>query len=203
MTEKEKMLSGKLYDTSDNELEQLKDKCKTLCIEYNRTLYAEKEKRERILNELLGGHKKSHVFMMPIYFDYGCNTFIGKDFFSNFNLTILDCARIDIGDGVMIGPNVTIAAPLHPLVASERAIRRHLDGRIYDLEYAKPVKIGNNVWIASNVVINGGVNIGDNAVIGSGSVVTRDIPPNSLAVGNPCRVLREISDNDRIFGKLQ
>lgn len=134
----------------------------------------------------------------PIYFDYGCNTTFGKFSGANFNFTCLDVCPVTIGDNVMIGPNVTLATPMHPLLPDERNIRQREDGSVYNLEYAKPIVIENDCWLASNVIVCGGVTIGEGSVIGAGSVVTRDIPPHSLAAGNPCKVIRKITEMDRI-----
>lgn len=197
MTEREKMVAGKLYNPTDKELEKLKAKVRQACIEYNRSNEDEQQKRYELLHSVLKSHKKNFYFEPNIRFDYGCNTSIGENFFANFNCTILDVCPVTIGDNVMFGPNVTIATPMHPIIGEERFISEHEDG-LYDLEYAKPITIGNGVWLASGVIVNGGVTIGDNAVIGSGSVVTKDIPANVIAVGNPCRVLREITEEDSI-----
>lgn len=197
MTEREKMVAGKLYNPTDKELEKLKAKVRQACIEYNRSNEDEQQKRYELLHSVLKSHKKNFYFEPNIRFDYGCNTSIGENFFANFNCTILDVCPVTIGDNVMFGPNVTIATPMHPIIGEERFISEHEDG-LYDLEYAKPITIGNGVWLASGVIVNGGVTIGDNAVIGSGSVVTKDIPANVIAVGNPCKVLREITEKDSI-----
>lgn len=197
MTEREKMVAGKLYNPTDKELEKLKAKVRQACIEYNRSNEDEQQKRYELLHSVLKSHKKNFYFEPNIRFDYGCNTSIGENFFANFNCTILDVCPVTIGDNVMFGPNVTIATPMHPIIGEERFISEHEDG-LYDLEYAKPITIGNGVWLASGVIVNGGVTIGDNAVIGSGSVVTKDIPANVIAVGNPCKVLREITEEDSI-----
>lgn len=195
MTEKEKMLAGMLYDGSDEELSECRLKARRLALRYNLLNEADPEK-QHILEELApnGG---SRIFLQaPIHFDYGCNTFFGKNVSANFNFTVLDCAPIHIGDNVMFGPNYTLAAPMHPLRWQERNIRQRTDGSLYNWEYAKPIHIGRNCWIAANVTICGGVTIGEGSVIGAGSVVTGDIPPNSLEAGNPCRILREITEAD-------
>ena len=114
------------------------------------------------------------------------------------DFTCLDVCEIHIGDNVMIGPNVTLATPMHPLLPEERNVRKREDGSFYNLEYAKPITIKDNCWLASNVVVCGGVTIGEGCVIGAGSVVTRDIPPYSLAAGNPCRVIRKITEKDHM-----
>ena len=134
----------------------------------------------------------------PVYFDYGIFTTMGENCYANFNFTVMDTCPVSIGDNVFFGPNCTIATPVHPFRWQERNIKYKEDGTAYDDEYGKPVKIGSNCWIASNVVIAGGVNIGEGCVIGAGCVVTRDIPANSLAVGNPCRVIRSITEEDSV-----
>ena len=198
MTEREKMLSGGLYNPTVPELAALSKRARQVCIKYNKTTEDEKDKRYQLLHGLLKSHKENFYVEPNIRFDYGCNTSIGENFYANFNSVILDVAPVTIGDNVMFGPNVTIATPVHPLVADERIMQQYPDG-LHDLEYAKPITICDNVWLASGVIVNGGVTIGKNSVIGSGSVVTRDIPEGVIAVGNPCRVLRKITDKDRMF----
>lgn len=197
MTEREKMIAGKLYNPTDPELMALRKKVRQVCIEYNQSQEDEQQKRYDLLHSVLKSHKKEFYFEPNIRFDYGCNTSIGENFFANFNCTILDVCPVNIGDNVMFGPNVTLATPVHPILIEERKIQDYGDG-IYDLEYAKPITICDGVWLASGVIVNGGVTIGENSVIGSGSVVTKDIPANVIAVGNPCRVLREITENDSV-----
>ena len=203
MTEKEKMLAGKLYDPSDKELSELRIKAHRLSKMFNDTFEDEEEKRAEILNELLPNMDENGSLMGPVYFDYGVFTHIGKRFFANFNLTVLDVCPVTIGDDVMIGPNVSIMTPVHPLRYQDRNMRVRENGELYDLEYGKPITIGNNCWIAANVTVTGGVTIGNGCVIGAGSVVTRDIPDNCLAAGNPCRVIREITDRDDITLKSE
>lgn len=198
MTEKEKMLAGQLYDPSDSELEQLRLKARKLARHYNLTDEDECEKQYEILKELLPNTQEMPLLQAPVYFDYGCNTYFGKYSGANFNFTCLDVCSVHIGDNVLIGPNVTLATPLHPLLPDERNGRQREDGSVYYLEYAKPITIENNCWLAANVVVCGGVTIGEGAVIGAGSVVTRDIPPYSLAAGNPCRVIRKITEKDKM-----
>ena len=198
MTEKEKMLVGQLYDPSDAELTALLIKARKLARRYNQTDEDEPEKRTAILRELLPNTPNLPSLQAPVYFDYGCNTTFGKFSGANFNFTCLDVCPVHIGDNVMIGPNVTLATPMHPLLPEERNFRQDTNGRWYNLEYAKPITIEDNCWLASNVVVCGGVTIGEGSVIGAGSVVTRNIPPHSLAVGNPCRVIRTIGEQDRM-----
>ena len=197
MTEREKMLAGMLYDPSDTELAELRKKAHALSTRYN-TLTEDDPERGKIVSELVPNMGKRGFVQGPVQFDYGVFTEIGDNFYANFNLTVLDCCKVTIGDNVMIGPNVSILTPVHPLCWQDRNMRFKPDGSPYDLEYAKPITIGSNCWIAGNVTICGGVTIGSGCVIGAGSVVTRDIPENSLAVGNPCRVIREIAEADRM-----
>ncbi len=199
MTEREKMLSGRIYDTSDKELQAKFKRAHDLCTQYNTALPSDEKTREKILDELLPHRGEGAYLQGPIAFDYGENCTFGKNFYANFNFTVLDCGLVRIGDDVYFGPNCSLVPPVHPMLARERNIRVKPDGTKYDLEYAKPITIGNNCWIASNVTIIGGVTIGDGCVIGAGSVVTRDIPPNSFAAGNPCRVIRAITENDSII----
>ena len=198
MTEKEKMLAGKLYDTGDGELLRLRAKAHRLCREYNDTFEEEQDRRRAILDQLVPERGENAYFQGPLYFDYGIFLKTGRNFYANFNLTVLDCGPVDIGDNVMLGPNCTLVTPVHPLRYPDRNIRLRENGEAYDLEYARPIAIGNNCWLASNVTVIGGVKIGDGCVIGAGSVVTKDIPTNSLATGNPCRVIREITEADAI-----
>ncbi|MDO5109883.1 MAG: sugar O-acetyltransferase [Erysipelotrichaceae bacterium] len=198
MSEKEKMLAGMLYDASDPELVELLVKARKLARRYNMTDEDEVDKKEAILRELLPNSENLPGMQAPVWFDYGCNTTFGKFCATNFNFTCLDVCPVHIGDNVLIGPNVTIATPMHPLVAEERNVRQREDGSYYTLEYAKPITIGDSCWLAANVTVCGGVTIGEGCVIGAGSIVTRDIPPHSLAAGNPCRVIRTITDEDRI-----
>lgn len=192
MTEREKMLQGELYDPTDRELVDLRTKAHRLSQTYNSTFDTESGRRAEILNELLPNRGENAFLQGPIQFDYGVFTSVGRNFYANFNFTVLDICPVAIGDNVFFGPNCTIAAALHPLDPAERRPRRRGGGAVYDLEYGRPVTIGSDCWIASNVVICGGVTIGEGCTIGAGSVVTRDIPANSLAAGNPCRVIRKI-----------
>ena len=201
MTEKEKMLAGKLYDPSDPELLALRAKAHRLSHDYNNVLEGEADKRHAIL-EAMGVHTGSNVYLQgPIYFDYGCFIEFGDNSYANFNLTILDTCPVHIGKNVFIGTGVSIVTPLHPLRYQERNIYRKDNGDYTDKEYGKPIVIEDNCWIASNVTICGGVTIGEGSVIGAGSVVTKSIPKHSLAVGNPCKVIREITENDSVYLK--
>lgn len=198
MTETEKMLSGKIYDPSDKTLEEQRKTAHRLSKNYNDAYDDETEKRAEILKKLVPNMGEGTYIQGPIQFDYGIYTTFGKNCYANFNLVVLDSCPVKIGNDVFFGPNCTIATPVHPLLGEERRMRKRDDGTLYDLEYAKPISIGDDCWIASNVVICGGVTIGKGTVIGAGSVVTRDIPPGVFAAGNPCRVIRAVTEKDSI-----
>lgn len=195
MTEKEKMLAGEPYDPTDKELTELRVKAHRLSQEYNMTYETDEERRREILDELLPDRGEGAYLQGPVQFDYGVFTKVGRSFYANFNFTVLDTCPVVMGDNVFFGPNCTVATALHYFDPVLRRMRAREDGTPYDIEFGKPVTIGNDCWIASNVVICAGVTIGDNCVIGAGSVVTRDIPSNSLAAGNPCRVIRSIASS--------
>ena len=198
MTEKEKMLKGMIYDGACEELLSLRTKAHRLSKEYNNTNDDEIEKRNEILKELVP-NGNGVLLQSPVFFDYGLFTYFGKNCYVNFNFTVLDCAPVTIGDNVFFGPNVSIYTPVHPFLAKERNLFFDNDkGYVTDEEYAKPITIESDCWIAGNVVICGGVTIGHDCVIGAGSVVTRDIPPHSFAAGNPCKVIRKIAEKDSI-----
>ena len=196
LSEKEKMLAGELYDPADPELVQLRQKAHLLSASYNMLPETDEEERNRILHELFPDAGEGVYLQGPVQIDYGCFTSIGDRTYANFNLTILDTCPVKIGKDVFMGPNVSIYTALHPIRWQERNIFRREDGVLTDKEYGKPVSIGDNCWIAGNVTVCAGVTIGEGCVIGAGSVVTRDIPSNSFAAGNPCRVIREITDAD-------
>lgn len=198
MTDKEKMISGKIYDASVEELAKGRAKAHRLCTDYNQTYEEEEEKRLSILKELIPTLSKGVYLQGPIQFDYGYNTTIGENSYANFNFTVLDCSTVTIGRDVFFGPNVSLVTPLHPYLPEERRMRFREDGSAYDLEYAKPIVIGDDCWFGSNVTVIGGVTIGSGTIIGAGSVVTKDIPSGVLAAGNPCRVIREITEADSI-----
>ena len=193
-SEKEKMLNGELYDPSDEELFLLRRKCHKLCKDYNDTYEDEIDKREKILKELGIKLGKNVYLQGPIYFDYGCFISLGDNTYANFNLTILDVCKVSVGKNVFMGTGVSIVTPIHPLEYKDRNIYRDEKGILTDKEYGKPVVIEDNCWIASNVTICGGVTIHEGSVIGAGSVVTRDIPKDSFAAGNPARVIKKIDN---------
>ncbi len=197
------MSAGKLYDTSQKDLAAMRCKAHKLSKDYNDTYEDEEEKRAEILRKLCPNLGKGTYIQGPVQFDYGSNFFTGENCYFNFNFTVLDCAPVRLGKDVFIGPNCTLAPPVHPLLCEERKIRFKEDGTAYDLEYAKPVTIGDGVWLASNVTVCGGVSVGKNAVIGAGSVVTRDIPEGVFAAGNPCKVIRPITEKDSVRYKKE
>lgn len=190
MDNRERMLAELPYRAHEPELEQERMLNKRRVYRYNLLPPDDLEEKDRLIRDILGGCGERVTLEPPIRFDYGRNTFVGENFFANYNLTVLDVARVVIGKNVMLAPNVAIYTAGHPV---------HPDARNSGYEYGIGVTIGDNVWIGGNTVINPGVHIGDNVVVGSGSVVTRDIPANSIAAGNPCRVLRQITEEDRTY----
>lgn len=188
MTEKEKRDLGILYDANyDKHLLNEMSLIKVKCQKYNNIKIDNINKRTKVIKTILGSTKNNLTIMPPFWCDYGYNIHVGENFYSNHNLIILDGAKVSFGDNVFIGPNCGFYTAGHPL----DYLRRN-EG----LEYAKPITIGNNVWFGGGVLVLPGVTIGDNTVIGAGSVVTKDIPSNSLAYGNPCRVIRKITKED-------
>ena len=184
MTEKEKMLSGQIYSAVDEQLIKELNETKDLIHQYNLLMPTQLDKRREMLMDLLGHVGDDRVFInQPFYCDYGKHIRVGKRFFANFNFTVLDEALVTIGDDCFVGPNVSIYTACHSTDPVERNTRQ---------EWALPVTIGDNVWIGGSVTILAGVTIGDNVTIGAGSVVTRDIPSNTVAVGNPCRVIKTL-----------
>jgi maltose O-acetyltransferase len=184
MTEQEKGEKGMLYDPDhDANLKGQWRHAQELYFRYNQIIPTDTVSRDRLIREILGKAGKNIVVLSPFYCDRGKNISIGDNFFSNMNFTVLDDGKVTIGNNVFIAPNVGIYTAGHPL---------DKDLRNKSLEYAYPVTIGNDVWIGAGVSILPGVTIGDNVVIGAGSLVNRDIPSNSLAVGNPCRVIRKL-----------
>lgn len=188
MTEKEKMLEEMLYDANNDEnLIKERATAKDLCFKYNQLMPSDGENQKKLLEELLGEMDNSAIVVAPFWCDYGYNIRVGKNFFANHNTVILDGAKVTFGDNVFIAPNCGFYTAGHPIDAKRRN---------QGLEYAYPITIGNNVWIGAGVHVMPGVTIGDNVVIGGGSIVVKDIPSNSVAVGNPCHVIREITKED-------
>ncbi len=182
-TELQKMLSGELYMANDPVLIGMRNKARALFMEYNQTLNEQVLERGLILKALLNSTGENIDIQPPFFCDYGKHITIGTNVFINYNCTILDCAEIILGNNVFIGPNVSLYAAYHPIMAVER---------IKGPELASPITIKDNVWLAGNVVVCQGVTIGENSTIGAGSVVTKNIPPNVFAAGNPCRIIRSL-----------
>lgn len=188
MTEKEKMQGQMLYDANDEVLLEERTRAKELCHVYNQLSPADTEGQRGILRQLLGKTGSSFCITAPFWCDYGYNITLGESFYANHNLVILDCGRVTFGDNVFVAPNCGFYTAGHPIDFARRN---------RGLEYAYPITVGSNVWIGGGVQVMPGVRIGDNVVIGGGSVVVRDIPDNSVAVGNPCRVIRTITEADK------
>ena len=201
MREEEKIQAGILFCPGDPQLCAIKRKTHNLNVDYNKTYEVETMKRSAILAEILGEFGEGGFIQGPIAFHYGIHTKIGRNFFGNFNLTIQDDAEVTIGDDCNFGPNVTIVTPIHPMLADERNAMLTAEGKQKRLCYAKPVHIGSNCWFGASVTVCPGVTIGDNCVIGAGSVVTRDIPADSFAAGVPCRGIRRITEADSMIHK--
>lgn len=191
MTQKEKMTSGELYLPDGEEITTEQLQCLDRLYDFNQTRPTELDKREKMLKEMFGDIGENCYIEPPLHANWGgkhCH--FGKNVYANFNLTLVDDSHIYVGDYTMLGPNVVIATAGHPILPELRE-------KAY--QYNMPIHIGRNCWIGAGALIMPGVTIGDNTVIGAGSVVTKDIPANVVALGNPCRVLREIGEHDREF----
>jgi maltose O-acetyltransferase len=184
MSERAKMLAGALYDPHDPELVEARGRARELCRALNAIRDSEHEKKRALLSELFGSGGDTVWMQPPFHCDYGFNIALGERVFFNFNCVVLDACPVRIGSFTLFGPGVQIYTPMHPLDAK---LRR-------EQEFGKPVEIGSDVWVGGAAIILPGVRIGSNAVIGAGSVVTRDIPPAVFAAGNPCRVIRDIAE---------
>lgn len=190
MTTRERMQSGKLYFCTDEEIAKEQLECLEILYDYNHTRPSESQKREQILKNLLAEIGENCYIEPPLHANWGKYTHFGNNVYANFNLTLVDDTDIFVGDNVMFGPNVIIATAGHPV---DPPLREKV------AQFNIPVRIGKNVWIGAGAIVLPGVTIGDHSVIGAGSVVTKDIPPNVVAVGNPCRVLREINDRGKEY----
>ena len=184
------MLAGKLYLAEDEELKKDNKKAKKLTRIFNGTTEDELAYRSELLKELFKTTGENLYIEPPFHCDYGCHISIGENFYANYDCIIIDVCEVSIGKNVFFGPRVGLYTAAHPIDAT---VRNTL------LEFGKPIQIGNNVWIGGNAVVNPGVTIGDNSIIGSGSVVTKNIPENVIAAGNPCKVLRKITETDKLF----
>lgn len=181
------MLKGLIYDAAtDPRLLEERMRCKELCRDYNDLRPSQTEARASLLRRILGTVKGELLIEQPFYCDYGYNVHVGDNFYANYNLVILDEAPVTFGDNVFIAPCCGFYTAGHPLDAAERN---------RGLEYARPISVGNNVWFGANVTVLPGVTIGDNCVIGAGSVVNKDIPAGTMAAGNPCRVIKSINQD--------
>jgi maltose O-acetyltransferase len=183
-SEREKMLAGQMYDPFDRELLAGRERARDLCQALNASWEADEEARRRILRDLFGVGGETVWMQPPFFCDYGSNIELGERVFFNFNCVVLDVCRVRIGSFSLFGPAVQIYTPMHPFNAEQR--RRE--------EFGKPVEIGSDVWVGGGAIILPGVHIGSRAVVGAGSVVTRDIPESVFAAGNPCRVIRQLED---------
>ncbi|GAA3602097.1 sugar O-acetyltransferase [Secundilactobacillus similis] len=198
-TEQERMLAGEMYNSMDADLVAQRESAHNDCLAYNQLPEAAETERQTLVDHLMPNHGEGCYLQGPVQFDYGRYITVGDNFYANFNFTVLDEAPITVGNNVMCGPNVTLVTALHPLRYQQRNMKtKDRDGEDYSYEHALPITIGDNCWLASNVTVIGGVTIGSGCVIGAGSVVVKDIPANSLAVGNPCRVVREITEADQL-----
>lgn len=190
MDQKERMAAGLPYKPWEDGLEELRAENKKRIFRFNHLSPDQTEEIEATLRDILGTAGAGAWIEAPFHCDYGKNIHVGKNFFANYNLTVLDVGQVKIGDNVLMGPNVSIYAVGHPI---------HPDARRSGYEYGQGVDIGSDVWLGGSVVILGGVTIGAGTVVAAGSVVTRDLPPNVVAAGNPCRVVRPITEEDRDF----
>ena len=188
MTEKQKRDAGKLYNPNyDKELGVEIIACKEKCHKYNLLSPTEFEKKAKCLDEILGSHGENTTILSPFWCDYGYNIEVGKNFFANHNCVMLDGAKVKFGDNVFIAPDCGFYTAGHPVSVSQRNA---------GIEYAKPITVGDNVWIGAGVRVMPGVTIGSNVIIGAGSIVTKDIPDGVMAFGNPCRVHRKLTEEE-------
>jgi len=194
-SELQKMLDSEPYKAFDPQLIYMRNTAELLYKEYNNTTETDFEKRKEIFDKLFGSYGENLSIRAPFYCDYGKNIYLGKNVYMNFNCIILDCCNVEIGDFTLFAPGVQVLTACHPTDPKTR---------MQGTEFAKPIKIGKNVWVGANALILPGVTIGDNCTIGAGSVVNKDVPENSIAVGNPCKVIKKvdgISDDELIYNQ--
>lgn len=202
MTETEKMYAGRLYNPFCEGMPEERRRAHELCQKYNSIPETDADAREAVLRELMPEHAQGVYLQGPIQFDFGTHISMGKNSYANFNFCVLDENRVIIGDNVFIGPNCSILTPIHPLCYEDRNIfHDEATGTDINLEFSAPVVIESNCWLGGSVTVLPGVTIGEGSVIGAGSVVTKSIPANSLAFGNPCRVIRSITEQDRLSNR--
>lgn len=188
MDHRERMLTGRPYLANRDGLNEARMAAQELLYTYNNLPPSRWEEQRGLLDQLLGGIGENSTILPPLRCDYGAQISVGRDVFINYNFTVLDVCQVTIGDRTLIGPNVSIYAAGHPIAPEDRAT---------GWEYGGPIHIGNDVWLGGSCVVLAGVTIGDGAVVAAGSVVTRDVPPNTVVAGNPARVLRQITQADR------
>ncbi len=189
MTEWEKAQNGYLYDANyDKEIVKARTNCADLCYDFNRCKPSDTKKQLELIKQIIGNIKGNPVITAPFYCDYGFNISIGENFYTNHNVTILDGARVTFGDNVFIAPNCVFSTAGHAIDSEQRN---------KGLEIALPITVGDSVWFGANVSVLPGVTIGSNTIIGAGSVVTKNIPDGVVAVGNPCKVIRKITEEDK------
>lgn len=190
MTEQEKMCAGNLYNPADSKLKQDRINAREIVFQLNQLSPSQQAEKTALFNQLFHTTQTEFHIELPFRCDYGYNIRLGQNFYANYNCTMLDCAKITIGENVMFAPNVSLFTAAHPI---DPELRNS------GIEFAMPIVIGDNVWIGGNTVVMPNVTIGNNVVIGAGSVVNKNIPDNCIAVGNPCRVLRQINEQDKIY----
>ena len=191
MTHRERMDKGLVYDPFDEEVAKFQQDCMELLYDFNLTRPHELEKRQTLLKQMFGKIGENCYIEPPLHSNFGGrHVFMGNNVYANYNLTLVDDGNIYIGDNVMFAPNVVIATAGHPIIP---------ELRMKGLQFNKDVHIGKNVWVGAGAILMHGVKIGDNTVIGAGSVVTKDIPSDVVAVGNPCRVIRPIGEKDKLY----
>lgn len=194
----DRMVAGKLYNSTSEEVKKRHQQGLTRCERFNRISLRREKAKQRALEALIPSSKGKRLGVFaPFYCEYGVNIHVGKECFFNYHCILLDVAPITLGNGVWLGANVTLATPNHPFLAEERLCADYPNGR-YDLEYAEPITIEDGCWICSGATVCGGVTIGENSIVAAGAVVTRDVPPNSIVAGVPAKVLRKIDADDRM-----
>ncbi len=198
INEWDRMVAGKLYNSSSKDIEKQHLRGLAGCERFNRISIRRAKAKQKALERLIPSARGNNLGVFaPFYCEYGVNIHVGKECFVNYNCVFLDVSPITLGDGVWIGANVTLATPNHPLLAEERLNAEYPDG-YHDLEYSEPITLENGCWICSGAIICGGVTVGANSIVAAGAVVTRDVPPNSIVAGAPARAMRRVDEEDRM-----